>query len=285
MAAPKALRHNWLRNNRDQKTANLFDVAQTNVSRYNAMKRWKAAIHLVQAVNRMKASIVASPPPSGRFTSALPPASAAGVVAWGGPPGGGAAANGSAGRQPAIAGDGYGLPLTLAPPPPSPLTHRRSLDSVGNPSRRSTPPSQPPSQPASLRVHDFGASGGALKPSASPASHAYIDAMSGAADSSLGGVSGWRESTGVGSRRAGGGGGSAASTAGGSARAAGLGRGGPGGGQVATLDTATLTSAADAVVGSRGGGRGLTQFLSRCFGNRLAGGGRSSTTPSGGSSK
>ncbi|OSX68980.1 hypothetical protein BU14_2007s0001, partial [Porphyra umbilicalis] len=214
MSAPKALGHKWLRNNRNEKTANLFHVAQINVSRYNAMKRWKAAIHLVQALNRMKAGIVALPPPSGRFTSALPPASAAGMDGRGGPPGGGGGgANGSAGRHPATVGDGYGPPLMLAPRPPSPLTNRRSLDSVGNPSRRSTPPSQPPSQPASLHVNDFGASGGALKPSSSPASHAYIDAMSGAADSSLGGVSGWRESTGVGSRRAGGGGGSAASTA------------------------------------------------------------------------
>lgn len=145
MDAKQALKHRWLKNNRNEATtANLFNVAQTNVIRYNAMKRWKAAIHLVQALNRMQSGIVLSQPVSGNFPPSLASAGAAGVPpssGWEDPPtaGGGGSGSGSGGGRiangtaAAAAGRGVGIrPAGGALPPPLP------------PPRSSVTPTHPP---------------------------------------------------------------------------------------------------------------------------------------------
>lgn len=244
MDAKQALKHRWLKNNRNEATtANLFNVAQTNVIRYNAMKRWKAAIHLVQALNRMQSGIISSQPVSGNFPPSLAIAAAAGLpptVGWGDPPTAGGAGAGSSsgsggianGIAAAAAGRGIGIrPPGGALPPPLPPPRRGSLDSSatasGNlptPTRRSTPPSQPNSLRAGMMgvapgsgstapggSGGGGGGGGASSSAASPPSHAYIDAMSGGSRGSLAAgaldtsqdVSGWRPSQGFSARRPG----------------------------------------------------------------------------------
>ncbi|KAK1861435.1 hypothetical protein I4F81_004019 [Pyropia yezoensis] len=253
MDAKQALKHRWLKNNRNEATtANLFNVAQTNVIRYNAMKRWKAAIHLVQALNRMQSGIVSSQPVLDSSATA-------------------------SGNLP--------TPTRRSTPPSQPNSLRAGMMDVA-PASGSTAPgggggvggasSSAASPPSHAYIDAMsGGSRGSL--------------AAGALDTSQD-VSGWRPIQGFSARRPGtsaAGNGSSSVAGAGAGRGKGSGAGGglgTTGGQLQTLEASALTATAAQLQPRMGGqARGWAAFVGRCFGGARLSGGRSSSAPSAGS--